>query len=92
MRRTLAMLVSVVVLLVPVLGITAEPGAASTQDAKTDNTQAKRGAPPQTNSTTGAKSDRSDVQSRGLFQKKKKKQVGGSAGHSAAEQTDAPGR
>ena len=37
------------------------------------------------------KPNQADVQSRGLFSKKKKKQVGGSAGHSQpAEQTDAP--
>ena len=37
------------------------------------------------------KSNENDVQSRGIFQKKKKKQVGGSAGHSQpAEKTDPP--
>ena len=40
---------------------------------------------------TAKKPNQDDVKSRGLFQKKKKKQKGGSAGHSQpAEQTDPP--
>jgi hypothetical protein len=82
-------IVLIVVLCLSTAGIAADTGNQST---------AAQGSQPQSGSAastqdTAKKSEQSDVQSRGLLQKKKKKKVGGSAGHSQpTEPTDVPAR
>jgi hypothetical protein len=81
----------------PVYGVAGEQGSTAKQSG-TNDTQAQTGATSGTGSASKGeavkKSDQRDVQTRGLFSKKKKKKpVGGAAGHSQpAEQPDAPTR
>jgi len=85
-------IVMLTVLWLPVSGIADEAGK---QAAGTPQTQLHTGSTSDTGSLskdkTVKKPDQRDVKTRGLFAKKKKKQVGGSAGHSQPpEQTDSP--
>ena len=74
------------VLWLPVSGIADEGGKKGKPAAGTQETQAQSAT---SSDKTAKKPDQKDVRSRGLFAKKKKKQVGGSAGHSEElEQAD----
>ncbi|SRR4249920_1844062 len=74
--------------------IAGEAGTVTNQPAVSQESGPKSGSTPASSASkekTAKKSNQGDVQSRGLFKKKKKKQKGGSAGHSQpGEQTEAP--
>ena len=82
------------ILWLPAAGIAGEEGPAANPPTATQEKpphSSSTGSPSDPKEKTAKKSDRGDVKSRGLFQKKKKKQKGGSAGHSqTGEQTEAP--
>lgn len=84
------------VLWLPAAAIAGEEGPAANPPTVTQEKpphSGSTGSPSASKEKTAKKSNQGDVQSRGLFQKKKKKQKGGSAGHSQpAEQADAAGR
>jgi len=102
MTRFTAIVTSVMlaVFWLPVIAMSDETGIMGQQPAA--DTSSQTGSTPSTRSVSKDKAvkkpDQKDVQSRGLFAKKKKKQVGGSAGHSQSpEETDSsmpdgPGR
>ena len=69
----------------PVSGIADEGGKKGKPNAGTQETQAQSAT---SSDKTAKKPDQKDVRSRGLFAKKKKKQVGGSAGHTEEPQAD----
>jgi hypothetical protein len=74
----------------PAPGIAAR-GAAAVHEPPTNQEILPHNGATTSKQRTTEKPNQGDVQSRGLFQKKKKKQKGGSAGHSQpAEQADAP--
>jgi hypothetical protein len=78
----------VAILWLPSVGVA---GDVPNQSIATQETPPKSGTPSASKEKPAKKPDQNDVQSRGLFQKKKKKQKGGSAGHSqTGEQTEAP--
>jgi hypothetical protein len=86
-------IVMLAVLCLPVSVIADEAGTTGKQPAGTHETQPQTGSASETGAISkhkhAKKPDQKDVQTRGLFAKKKKKQVGGSAGHSQPpEQTD----
>ena len=99
MNRLITVTISVMLAIfwLPVTGMGDETGTMAKQPAA--ETSSPSGTTPSTGSMSKDKSvkkpDQKDIQSRGLFSKKKKKQVGGSAGQSP-EQTDSlpdgPGR
>ena len=65
-------------------------GNTAKQSAGKQDAQSSAASGARSETDASKKPDQGNVQSRGLFSKKKKKQVGGSAGHSQpAEQTDA---
>ena len=68
------------------LSLPAPTPAADTakQPADKQNTQSSAASGARVETDAGKKPEQGNVQSRGLFAKKKKKQVGGSAGHSQA--------
>jgi hypothetical protein len=75
-------------LCLPAAGIA---GDVANQSAATQETPPKTGSPSASKEKSAKKSKHGDVQSRGLFKKKKKKQKGGSADHSQpSEKTDPP--
>ncbi len=71
-----------------------EAGVGADQPTVIQDTQAQTGSAPERSAAkenSAKKSDKGDVQSRGLFHKKKKKQKGGAAGHSQpSERADSP--
>jgi hypothetical protein len=95
-RNRLSLYVVSAMLGLPAAAFPGEAGPASNQAAGGQETRAQSPSTPGTSSASKEKapkkSNENAVQSRGLFQKKKKKQKGGSAGHSqASEQTDIGG-
>jgi hypothetical protein len=87
--REISIALMCVMLWLPAAGMA---GDAANQSTATQGTQTQRSSMASTEKTA-KEPNQGDVQSRGLFQKKKKKKVGGSAGHSPpAEQADSPGR
>ncbi len=87
MTRLVAILTSVIL---ATLWLAAPGPAADTamQPAGMQDTQSTATSGPRGQTDPAKKQDRGDVRSRGLFAKKKKKQVGGSAGHSEESQAD----
>jgi hypothetical protein len=77
------------ILCFPASGTAGDPAH---QETRTQGTQTKSDSPAP-KEKTAPEPKRGDVQSRGLFKKNKKKQVGGSAGHSQpAGPPDEPAR